>query len=170
MLLSNWEKVVAMVEIPSIWHHKVIGVNDSYCQIKCLIRLWRLLSVWLPLLSLSLCVQVFLSPQFCVLGYRVTGAVLVCGVPQSPKGPQLPVMVSISLVPDWKKWCVCVFCTIHSEETGVHTGQGCCYILTTKIQLFYCNSEMKDVLNKCSEPTAWFKHPYSLRPWSFTST
>lgn len=40
------------------------------------------------------------SPQFCVLGYRVTGAVLVCGVPQSPKGPELRVMVSISLVPD----------------------------------------------------------------------
>lgn len=95
-------ELVTKVGIPSIWHHKAVQVNDTHCQINMF--LMRLPSVWLPSL-LSKSVRL---PSFCVLGYRVTRAVLVCGVPQSPKGPQLRVMVSISLAPDWKKVCVCV--------------------------------------------------------------
>lgn len=79
-------------------------------------------------LSLSSWLCAFLRlPSIFVLGYRVTGAVLVCGVPQSPRGPQLHVMVSISLVHSWKEsvcMCVrlCVFgCVLCRVE--VHIGQ-----------------------------------------------
>lgn len=58
--------------------------------------------------SLSFWLCVSLSVQFCVLGYGETGAVLVCGVPLSPRGPQHHVMVSISLFClAGNKVCVC---------------------------------------------------------------
>lgn len=65
-----------------------------------------------------------LSLPFRVLGYRVTGAVLVCGVPRSPGGPGLHVMVSMIRVHSWNTethcrcTCGCV-CVIFGVEAKV---------------------------------------------------
>lgn len=111
-----------MFSIPSIWCHKAALVNvDSYLQIKYLIQLCMLVcGVTTSGHSLSH------SLQFCVLGYRVTGAMLVCGVHQSPRGSQLHVMVSISLVHNWEGVRVCICVGVGERvlfRVEVHTGQ-----------------------------------------------
>lgn len=101
-------------------------------------------------LSLSSWLCAFLClPSIFVLGYRVTGAVLVCGVPQSPRGPQLHVMVSISLVHSWKESvCMCVrLCVCAHVCLGVSCvgwkftlGKAWQLFLSLYDSVFYCNS------------------------------
>lgn len=82
----------------------VINV-DSYLQIKYLIQLFMQACgvIWLPLDTIwtvfsALCESLCLALH--VLDYRVTGDMLVCGIPQYSRGLQLYVMVFISRYKD----------------------------------------------------------------------
>lgn len=89
-----------------IWFHEAGVINvDSYLQIKYLIPalhagMWCYLTTSGHNLTVFLALCGLLCLALHVLGYRVTGDMLVCGVPQSPGGLQLHVMVFISFYKD----------------------------------------------------------------------
>ncbi|TNN75555.1 hypothetical protein EYF80_014201 [Liparis tanakae] len=63
--------------------------------------------------------------------YVVTGAVLVCGVPQSPRGPERHVMVSISLVQSWEEGVfICFFALRTRADSHIR--------VVTNVLVAYC--------------------------------